>query len=41
MVTEEENSKFGKSTGETVKLKNQKDNLSKTPERKEFSDFLK
>ena len=32
MVLEEENSKFEKSIGETVKLKNQKDNLSETPE---------
>ena len=32
LVPEEENSKFEKSIGETVKLKNQKDNLSETPE---------
>ena len=32
LVLEEENSKFEKSIGETVKLKNQKDNLSETPE---------
>ena len=41
MVIEEENSKFEKSIREAVKLKNQKDNLSKIPEWKEFSDFLK
>ena len=36
----EEDLKFEKSIGETVKLKNQKDNLSETPEQKEFNDFL-
>ena len=40
LVLEEENPKFEKSIGETVKLKNQKDNLSEIPEQKEFSDFL-
>ena len=40
LVPEEENSKFEKSIGETVKLKNQKDNLSETPEQKEFNDSL-
>ena len=40
LVLEEENLKFEKSVGETVKLKNQKDNLSETPEQKEFNDFL-
>ena len=40
LVLEEENLKFKKSVGETVKLKNQKDNLSETPEQKEFNDFL-
>ena len=40
LVLEEENLKFGKSIGETLKLKNQKDNLSETPEQKEFNDFL-
>ena len=40
LALEEENSKFEKSIGETVKLKNQKDNLSETPEQKEFNDFL-
>ena len=39
-VLEEENLKFEKSIGETGKLKNQKDNLSETPEQKEFNDFL-
>ena len=39
-VLEEENLKFEKSIGETGKLKNQKDNLSETPEQKEFEDFL-
>ena len=29
-----------KSIGETVKLKNQKDNLSETPKQKEPNDFL-
>ena len=40
LVLEEENLKFEKSIGETVKLKNQKDNLSETPEQKEFNNFL-
>ena len=40
LALEEENSKFEKSIGETVKLKNQKDNLSETTEQKEFNDFL-
>ena len=40
MVPEEENLKFQKSVGEIVKLKNQKDNLSETPEQKEFNDSL-
>ena len=40
LVLEGENSKFKKSIGETVKLKNQKDNLSETPEQKGFNDFL-
>ena len=39
-VLEEENLKFEKSIGETGKLKNQKDNLSETPEQKEFNNFL-
>ena len=39
LVLEEENSKLQKSTGETVKLKNQKDNFSETPERKELTIF--
>ena len=40
LVLEEENLKFEKSIGETVKLKNQKDNLSEIPEQKEFNDSL-
>ena len=40
LVLEEENSKFEKSIGERVKLKNQKDNFSETPEQKEFNDSL-
>ena len=40
LILEEENLKFEKSIGETVKLKNQKDNLSETPELKEFNVFL-
>ena len=40
LVLEEENSEFEKSIGETVKLKNQKDNFSETPEQKQFNDFL-
>ena len=39
LVLEEENSKFEKSIGETVKLKNQKDNLSEIPEQKELTIF--
>ena len=39
-ILEEENLKFEKSIGETIKLKNQKGNLSETPEPKEFNDFL-
>ena len=40
MVLKEENLKFEKSVGETVKLKNQKDNLSETPEQKEFIKYI-
>ena len=40
LVLEEENLKFEKSVGETVKLKHQKDNLSETPEQKEFNNSL-
>ena len=40
LVFEEENLKFEKSIGETVKLKNQKDNLSEIPQQKDFNDFL-
>ena len=37
----EEDLKFEKSIGETVKLKNQKDNFSETLEQKEFNDFFR
>ena len=40
LVLEEENLKFEKSVGETVKLKNQKDNLSETLEQKEFIKYI-
>ena len=40
LILEEENLKFEKSVGETVKLKHQKDNLSETPEQKEFNNSL-
>ena len=40
MFIEEENSKFEKSVGETVKLKNQRVNLSATSEQKELNNFL-
>ena len=40
LVLEKENLKFEKSIGETVRLKNQKDNLSETPEQKKCNDFL-
>ena len=36
----EEDLKFEKSIGETVKLKNQKDNFSETPEQKEFIEYI-
>ena len=36
----EENLKFEKIVGDTVKLKNQKDNLSETPEQKEFIKYI-
>ena len=39
-VLEEESLKFEKSVGETVKLKNQKDNLSETLEQKEFIKYI-
>ena len=39
LILEEENLKFEKSIGETVKLKNQKDNLSETPEQKKLTIF--
>ena len=37
---EKENVKFEKSIGETVKLKNQKDNFSETPEQKVFIEYI-
>ena len=37
---EEENSKFEKHVGETVKLENQRVNLSATSEQKELNKFL-
>ena len=40
LVLEEENLKFEKSVGETVKLKNQIDNLPETPEQKEFIEYI-
>ena len=40
LVLEEENLKFGKSIGEIVKLKNQKDNFSEIPEQKEFFEYI-
>ena len=40
LVLKEENLKFEKSIGETVKLKNQKDNLSEIPEDEKFITFL-
>ena len=39
LFLKEENLKFEKNIGKTVKLKNQKDNLSETPEQKDFNDF--
>ena len=35
-----EDLKFEKSIGETVKLKNQKDNFSETPEQKDFIEYI-
>ena len=40
LVLEKENLKFEKSIGKTVKLKIQKHNFSKTPEQKNFNNFL-
>ena len=40
LVLEEENLKFEKSIGETVKLKNQKDSFSEIPEQKEFIEYI-
>ena len=39
LILEEENSKFEKSIGETVKLTTQKDNFSETSEQKEFIKY--
>ena len=39
MFLEEENSKFEKGIGETVKLKKQKDNLCEIPKQKELTIF--
>ena len=41
LVLEEENLKFEKSVGETVKLKNQKDNWSETHEQKKLLKILR
>ena len=40
LIIKEENLKFEKSIGETVKLINQKDNFSETPEQKEFIEYI-
>ena len=40
LIIKEENLKFEKSIGETVKLKNQKDNFSEIPEQKEFIEYI-
>ena len=40
LVLEEENLKFEKSVGDTVKLKNQKDNLSEPPEQKKIIEYI-
>ena len=40
LALEEENPEFEKSIGETVKLKNQNDNLSETPEEKKFIEYI-
>ena len=39
-VLKEENLKFEKSIGETVKLKNQKDSFSETPKQKDFIEYI-
>ena len=39
-IIKEENLKFEKSIGETVKLKNQKNNFSETPEQKQFVEYI-
>ena len=41
LVLKEENLKFEKSVGETVKLKNQKDNWSETHEQKKLLKILR
>ena len=40
LVLEEENLESEKSIGETVKLQNQKNNFSETPEQKEFIEYI-
>ena len=40
LALEKEKLKFEKSTAETVKLKNQKDNFSETPEQKGFIEYI-
>ena len=40
LLLEEQNLKFEKSVRETVKLKNQGDNLSETPEQKELIKYI-
>ena len=40
VLEKQENLKFQKNIEQTVKLKNQKDNFSETPEQKNFNDFL-
>ena len=40
LLLEEQNLKFEKSVRETVKLKNQEDNLSETPEQKELIKYI-
>ena len=39
-IIKEENLNFEKSIGETVKLKNQKNNFSETPEQKQFVEYI-
>ena len=40
LVLEEKNLKFEKSVGETVKLRNQKDNFSETTKQKDFIEYI-